>query len=75
MKKAKQNYYKNLDLKDINDYKKFWVTVKSLFSNKIKSAEKYFLEEPGKIVKNKVEVANDFNKLFVNVVPNMGITK
>ena len=39
IKKAKQNYYENLDLKDINDNKKFWATVKPLFSNKIKSAE------------------------------------
>ena len=28
VKKAKQNYYENLDLKDINDNKKFWATVK-----------------------------------------------
>ena len=35
VKKAKQNYYENLDLKDINDNKKFWATVKPLFSNKI----------------------------------------
>ena len=36
VKKAKRNYYENLDLKDINDNKKFWATVKPLFSNKIK---------------------------------------
>ena len=41
IKKAKGNYYENLDIKDINDNKKFWATVKPLFSNKIKSAEKY----------------------------------
>ena len=35
-KKTKRNYYKNLDLKGINDNKKFWGTVKLLFSNKIK---------------------------------------
>ena len=38
-KKAKRNYYENLDLKDINDNKKFWATVKP---NKIKSAENIF---------------------------------
>ena len=36
VKKAKRNYYKNLDLKDINDNKKFSATVKALFSNTIK---------------------------------------
>ena len=35
IKKAKQNYYENLDLKDINDNEKFWATVKQLFSNKL----------------------------------------
>ena len=42
VKKAKRTYYENLDSKDINDNKKFWATVKPLFSNKIKSAENIF---------------------------------
>ena len=42
VKKPKGNYYENVDLKDINDNKKFWATVKPLFSNKIKSAENIF---------------------------------
>ena len=74
VKKAKQNYYENLDLKDINDNKKFWATVKPLFSNKIKSAENIFLDELGEIIRNEVKVANVFNKYFVNMVPSMGIT-
>ena len=45
LKKAKQNYYENLDLKDINNNKKFWATVKPLFSNKSKSAENIYLDE------------------------------
>ena len=38
-RKAKRSYYENLDLKDITDSKKFWATVKPLFSNKIKSTK------------------------------------
>ena len=60
IKKAKQNYYENLDLKDINDNKQFWATVKPLFSNKIKSA-----------IRNEKDVANVFDKCFVNIVPNI----
>ena len=45
---AKRNYYKSLDLKDITDSKKFWATIKPLFSNKIKSTEYITLEENGK---------------------------
>ena len=75
IKKAKLNYYENLELKDINDNKKFWPTVKPLFSNKIKSAENIYLDESGEIIRNEKEVANVFNQYFVNTVPNiMGIT-
>ena len=66
--------YKNLDLEDINESRKFWATVKPLFSNKIKSAENIFLDESGEIVRNEVEVANVFNTYFVDMVPNNVIT-
>ena len=58
VKKAKRNHYENSDLNDINDNKKFWAIVKPLFSNKIKSAENIFLDEPGNITRNKIKVAN-----------------
>ena len=43
IKKAKQDYYKNLDLKDINDNKKLWATLKPLFSKKNKVSREHFL--------------------------------
>ena len=65
----------SVPLKDINDNKKFWATAKSLFSNKTKSAENIYPYESGEITGNEKEVANVFNKYFVNIVPNiMGIT-
>ena len=75
LRNAKRNYYENLDLNDINDNKKFWTTVKSLFCNKIKSVENITLDENGKLVRNEKEVANIFNDFFVNIVPNLGINK
>ena len=74
VKKAKRNYYKNLDLKDVDDNKKLWATIKPLFSKKIKTAEDIFLDELGEIIKNEVKVANAFNKYFVNMVHSVGIT-
>ena len=68
IKKAKRNHYKNLDLKHINNNKKFWASVKPLFSNKIKPAEDIHLGEPGEIIRNEKEVANVINKYFVNIV-------
>ena len=38
-RKAKRNYYENLDLNNVCNNKRFWATVKPLFSNKIKSTE------------------------------------
>ena len=72
-RKAKRSYYENLDLKDITDSKKFWATVKPLFSNKIKSTEYITLEENGKIISNDKELAKIFNEFFVNIFPNLGI--
>ena len=74
VKKAKQNYCENLDLKYINDDKKFWATVKTLFFKKIKSAKNIFLDKSGEIIRYEVKVANAFNKYFVNMVPSMGTT-
>ena len=74
VKKAKRNYYEILDLKGINDNKSFCTTVKPLFSDKMKSAENFFLDESVEIIKNEVKVANVFNKDFVNMAPSMGIT-
>ena len=53
VKIANRNYYENLD---INDNKKFWATVKSLFSNKKKSAEHIFLDGSGEIIRNEVKM-------------------
>ena len=62
-----------MDLKGITDSKKFWPTVKPLFSNKIKSAEYITLKENGKNISNDKKLARIFNELFVNVVPNLGM--
>ena len=70
---AKRSYHENLDLKDITDSKKFWATVKPLFSSKIKSTEHITLEENGKIISNDKKFARIFNEFFVNIVPNLGI--
>ena len=72
-RKAKRNYYESLDLNNMCGNKKFWTTVKPLFSNKIKSVENIVLSENGVLIKDEEEVANIFNIFFVNIVPNLGI--
>ena len=43
LRKTKKDYYTNLNEKNIADNKKFWQTVKPLFSGKVKSKEKITL--------------------------------
>ena len=61
-------------LKNIINSKKYWATVKPLFSNKIKSTEHITLEENEKIINNDKELARIFNEFFVNTVPNIRIS-
>ena len=45
LRKAKQQYFNNLNSKSITDTKKFWKTVKPLFSNKSKTANTIILHK------------------------------
>ena len=70
---TERNYYESLYLNIIYDNKKFWATVKPLFSNKIKSTDNIVLSETGKFIKDEDEVANILNDFLVNREPNLGI--
>ena len=72
-RKAKRNYYENLDLNNIYDNKKLGATVKPIFSNKMKLAQNIVLSENGKFIKDEEEVANILNDFFVNILHNLGI--
>ena len=63
-RKAKRNYYESLDLNNMWDNKKFWTTVKPLFSNKIKSVENIALSENGVLIKDEEKVPRIFNNFF-----------
>ena len=67
-RKYKKDYYGTLDVKDITDNKKFWKTVKPLFSDKSKSGKTVILVEGAKIESNHRKIADIFNNYFANVV-------
>ena len=50
----------------------FWATVKSLFSNKIKSVENIVFSENGVLKTDEEILVNIFNNFFVNIIPNLG---
>ena len=71
--KAKISYFGNLDIKNLTDNKKFWGTVKLLFSNKERPSDYKKLNENDLLIRNKYKIANIFNTFFVNIAPNLGI--
>ena len=73
LRKTKKDYYGHLNEKDVIDNKKFWKTVKPLFSDKVKSSEKITLVHEGKIVTTDDENGKILNSLFSNVVKHLKI--
>ena len=75
LRKIKKKYYSNIGIKSVNDNRKFWKTVKPLFSDKITYSEKITLIENDRIVTDDLEIANIFNDYFSNIVTNLEINK
>ena len=73
--KVKKHYFSNLDPELITDYKKFWKSVKPLFSDKITVKEIINLTENGEILSSDTDIADTFNDYFSNVVQNLNIPK
>ena len=55
------------------DNKRFWKTVKPLFSDKVKSSEKITFVHEDKIITNNDENAKILKSLFSNVVKHLKI--
>ena len=72
-RKEKTFYYNNLDLKLITDNKKFWKTVKPLFSEQHFGNNKITLLDGDEIISEDAEVVEKFNKYFSNVVKNLKV--
>ena len=72
-KKEKKMFYHKLNTRDITDNKKFWKTVKPLFSEKYSSRNKITLLEGNTIISKDEEVAETMNTFFSNVVKELDI--
>ena len=53
LRNKKQKYFNNLKFESITDTKKFWNTMKPLFSNKGKAANLSILHKSNRIIKDK----------------------
>ena len=72
-RKEIKSFYNNLDIKFVTDNRKFWKTVKPLFSDKHFSNNKITLLEGEEIISNDNEIAEIFNTYFANVVENLNV--
>ena len=71
LKKEKKRYFSNLDLNNYTDNKKFWQTVKPLFSNSSIGTQKITLVENEEIIADDQKVAATFNNFFVKAVSTL----
>ena len=71
----KKKYYNILDVKLITDNKKFWKTVKPLFSDKIKTQNKIVLVYNDDVISDDRQIAEIFNNYFVTVTETLGIAE
>ena len=72
-KKERKKYYANINVNDITDNKKFWQTVKPLFSNKEQNRKKITIVNNDDIVSEDVDIAETFNSFFCEAVRSLDI--
>ena len=73
LRQAKKDYYKNLDIKNLTDNRKFWRSVKPLFNDKVKTSSTIVLMENNKIVSEDHVVATILNDHFANITKSLNI--
>ena len=73
LKKAKEDYFDNLDLKNITDNKRLWKTVKPFFTDKGMDLDKIILSEYDEIISENEQISESLNDFFANVIINLNI--
>ena len=63
----------DLFVKDVTGDKKFWKTIKLLFSDKTKSSKTMILIEKNKVVTDNSDIAKTLNSYFTNVIKSLDI--
>ena len=67
--KNKKEYFENINVKDINDKKKFWKAIKPFFSNKL------MLTEDNHLISEESILANMMNQYFTNITKQLNVKK
>ena len=70
-KKTKSEYFRNLNIKELNDNKKFWKKIETFFSDKGLETNNVILNEKNKLITNSSILANLFNNYFINITSTL----
>ena len=71
VRREKRKFYNNLNIELVIDNKKFWKTVRPLFSEKHFGSKQITLLVDNKIISSDKEVAETFNTFFSKAVENL----
>ena len=71
----RKRFYANIDIRNVTDNKKFWQTVKPLFSDKCQNVQQITIIKDGEILSRKEEVAETLNNYFKNAVRLLDISE
>ena len=73
MKKERKKYFGDLDLNNYIDNKKFWNTVKPLFSKVKGGSQRITLVENEEVITDNKEIAETFGSFFEKAVSSLDI--
>ena len=71
LRKAKQQYFKNLNLNDVTNNKTFWRSIKPYFNEKGSGSNKIVLSGNESVLTNEKEIANTMNNHFINITKHL----
>ena len=73
IRQTRRNFFTNLDIRQVQDNKRFWKTVKPLLSSKSKSSDKIIFTEHDSIITDNEEIAETLNDYFINIADSFKI--
>ena len=75
LRKTKNDYFRCLNIKDLNDNKKFWKKVKPFFSDKSLETNNIILKGKDELITDSSTLTNLFNNYFINITNTLKLKK
>ena len=75
LRKTKKGYFENINVKDINDNKKFWKKINPFFSSKSLITNKLMIIEKNNLISEESILANTMNQYFTSIAKQLNLKK